>query len=153
MFEYLYKSKKPFLSDNAPLLIDLFSGGGGIKTGAVMAGFIPHGVEKDPDNPELSNTFAKWHKINFSEYGSTTIVKTVQEMYLSGWQGLPRNALWGHASPVCTRFSGFSRVNNEKEDLKDITSAKAVADAIAFLNCNYWSIEQVPNYINSDSFK
>ena len=153
MFNHLFKAPKPTLKANAPQMIDLFSGGGGVKTGAIMAGIVPHGVEKDPDNTELSQVFSQWHNVNFAEYGSTTTVKTVQEMYLQGWQGLPRGVLWGHASPVCARFSGYSKVNDEQEDLKDITAAKAVANAIAVLDCKYWSIEQVPGYINSESFK
>lgn len=153
MFNHLFNASKPLLSPNAPQMIDLFSGGGGIKAGAIMAGIIPHGVEKDPDNPDLSKVFANWHQINFGDYGSTTTFKTVQEMYLQGWQGLPHNAMWGHASPVCTRFSGYSKLNNEQEDLKDITAAKAVANAIASLKCKYWSIEQVPDYMESESFK
>ena len=153
MYDFIFNKKKPKVRKDAPLMIDLFSGGGGVKTGAISAGFISIGVEKDPNNPELSKIFSNWHDVNFAEYGSKTYLETVQEMCLKGWQGLPRNTLIAHASPVCSHFCGYRAVNRAKEDAKDITSAKAVADAIAVLDAQYWTIEQVTEYVQSESFK
>lgn len=147
-------SPKPKLPDDAPAMIDLFSGGGGVKTGAVMAGFRPViGVEKDPKNPKLSQVFKECQQQNFGEYGSQTILETVQDMALKGWKGIPRQPLYAHASPVCTHFSGFANVNHHQESATDVSAAIAICNAIAVLQAQYWTIEQVTAYKESQSFK
>lgn len=154
MLKNIINLSKPILPQNPLIAVDLFSGGGGVKTGMLMSGFLPHtGIEKDPSNPELSKIFIDCHDRNFGEYGSTTIFKTVQQMYLNDWAGVPRSPTLTHASPVCTHFSGYGKLNDYKEDSIDISAAKSVADAIAKLDSKYWTLEQVPQYIKSQSYQ
>ena len=154
---------KPVLSNDAPIAVVLFAGGGGIEAGMVEAGIRPViAVEFDPTKPELSRampaatsrTNAKTHHRNFSEYGCRIIQLTVQEVARLGFLGFPRRPDYLHASPVCANFSQAhtAKAGIGIETADDLSAAIAVAETIRQLQPRVFTLENVPRYQNSQSF-
>ena len=143
---------KPKLPNDAPIAIVLFSGGGGIEAGMVEAGIRPVvAVEYDPTKPKLSSAIADNHDQNFAEYGCKIIRQSVQEVADSGFIGFPRQPDYLHASPVCSNFSQANTGNSE--NAQDVSSAIAVAKAIRQLQPRVFTLENVAQYIDSESFQ
>jgi DNA (cytosine-5)-methyltransferase 1 len=146
---------KPVLSNDAPIAVVLFAGGGGIEAGMVQAGIRPViAVEFDPTKPELSRAIALTHHRNFSEYGCRVVQLTVQEVARLGFIGFPRRPDYLHASPVCANFSQAHTAKAGKgiETADDLSAAIAVAQAIRQLQPRVFTLENVPRYQNSKSF-
>ncbi len=145
-------ASKPQLSPDAPIAVVLFSGGGGIEAGMVMAGIRPViAVEFDPSDPDLSGKLADMHCTNFSGYGCKLIRRSVQDVARLNFPGFPRNPDFLHASPVCANFSQAKKGAEETDD--DIAMAEAVAKAITTLQPKVFTLEQVPQYKHSTSWE
>jgi DNA (cytosine-5)-methyltransferase 1 len=146
---------KPKLLDDAPIAVVLFAGGGGVECGMVAAGIRPViSVELDPDREELSDRIIEVHERNFGEYGTKVIRKTVQQVAAEGFDGFPRNPDYLHSSNVCKNFSNAKGTKKgEKEQPEDIECAAAVAIAIKELQPKNFTLEQVPGFKDSQSFK
>ncbi|WP_339381199.1 DNA cytosine methyltransferase [Brasilonema sp. UFV-L1] len=144
---------KPKLSDNAPTLVDLCSCGGGIKTGAILAGVRPLvGIEYDPKEPGLSQHYKFVQNVNFAEYGSTLQLQTVQAAAASDFAGVPRNPTILHASPPCTNYTKLRTLNKTTETLADIEIGQAVSSAIATLTPEYFTLECSPSYVKGMAY-
>ncbi|MEA5610924.1 DNA cytosine methyltransferase [Nodularia spumigena] len=145
---------KPKLPGNAPIAVVLFSGGGGVEAGMLQAGIRPAiAVEYDPTKPKLSRAISQTHHCNFSEYRCKVIQQTVQEVAASGFQGFPQPD-YLHASPVCANFSQAhtAKAGAALETPDDLSAAQAVAAAILNLQPRIFTLENVPRYLNSQSF-
>jgi|GEM_PF-1572504 DNA (cytosine-5)-methyltransferase 1 len=146
------KSKKPKLDSDAPIAVVMFSGGGGVEAGMVMAGIRPvMSIEYDPKRIELSTKLADMHHTNFTEYGCKVIRRSVQDVSRLGFPGFPQSPDFLHASPVCSNFSIAKTKAMEAPD--DIEAAIAVSNAITILKPKVFTLEQVPAYTKSTSWK
>ncbi|MCC2693886.1 DNA cytosine methyltransferase [Nodularia sp. LEGE 04288] len=146
--------RKPKLPANAPIAVVLFAGGGGVEAAMVQAGIRPViAVEYDPTKPKLSHALAHTHHRNFHEYGCKVIQLTVQEVAHSEFQGFPKPD-YLHASPVCANFSQAhtAKAGAAVETPDDLSAAQAVAAAILNLQPRIFTLENVPRYLNSQSF-
>lgn len=133
-----------------PLLIDLCAGGGGVATGAKMAGIEPHiAVEFNPIKPEVSKEIADAHEANFPD--CLTIRRRVQQVAAANFFDFPLHPAFLHASPSCTNFSIAK--TNKGERTEDVSLAKAIASAIATLGPLNFTLENVSGYKTSESFK
>ncbi len=149
------------LPSNSPTAVILFAGGGGIEAGMVEAGIRPVvAVEYDPTKPKLSGAIAKVHSTNFPQ--CQVIQKTVREVAASKFVDLPEYCDYLHSSTVCSNFSNAnttrakfikSGIIKEKESSDDIDSAHATSDGIQHLKPQVFTLEQVPGYLNSQSFQ
>lgn len=124
---------------NELTFFDLFSGGGGAAQGAKQAG-LKHigGIELDPRIAE----------INRANHGVCHVANILETH--------PRNydkPDWFHASPVCKSFSTAKVKWVRKEHPLDLACAAKVSEYIEFWQPDYFSLENVHGYINSDSFK
>jgi DNA (cytosine-5)-methyltransferase 1 len=138
---------KPNLSSDAPTIVTAFAGGGGVETGAVMAGIRPiASVELDPTMPNLSAALADANDLNFVEYGHKVIRRSIQDCA----DELPTGDIF-HASPVCTNFSLAKRDRGERS--LDVEMAEAVTRAIASVQPRVVTIENVPAYRKSQSWE
>jgi DNA (cytosine-5)-methyltransferase 1 len=145
---------KPVLAEDAPIAVILFAGGGGVEAGMVEAGIRPViAVELDPDNPQLSSSIIEVHETNFSEYGCKMIRKTVQQVALEDFEGFPIEPDYLHSSNVCKNFSIAKKVKGDREQPEDIDAANAVVAAISKLKPKNFTLEQVPGFKHSESFK
>ncbi|MBN3870759.1 DNA cytosine methyltransferase [Nostoc sp. JL33] len=147
---------KPTLPNNAPIAVVLFAGGGGIEAGMVQAGIRPVvAVEFDPSKPDLSKAIALNHHHNFSEYGCRIIQLTVQKVAQSGFIGFKSRPGYLHASPVCANVSlaHTAKAGKGIETADDLTAAIPVAEAIRQLQPRVFTLENVPRYQNSQSFR
>lgn len=144
-------TQRPTLSNDAPIGITFFSGGGGIDAGMILADINPkYAVEFDPQDPKLSARLADSHHTNFSD--CRLIRRTVQDIARLNFPGFPRKPDYLHASPVCTNFSNaVSKIKGENQT--DIDAAQAVAKAIEALAPRYFTLEQVAGYKTSESYK
>jgi DNA (cytosine-5)-methyltransferase 1 len=148
-------SDKPVLPINAPIAVVLFAGGGGIEAGMVQAGIRPViAVEYDPTKPQLSHAIAHTHHQNFSEYCCKIIQQSVQSVASSRFIGFPSSPDYLHASPVCANFSQAhtAKAGAALETPDDLSAAQAVVTAIRELRPRVFSLENVPRYLNSQSF-
>lgn len=137
---------KPALPPNAPTIVTAFAGGGGVETGAVMAGIRPiASVEYDPTMPNLSKALADANDYNFADYGHEVIRRSIQDCA----DELPRADIF-HASPVCTNFSLAKRDRGERS--LDVEMADAVTRAIGSVQSRIVTIENVPAYRKSQSW-
>ena len=120
-------------------IITLFSGMGGVETGAIAAGIEPiASVELDPTHIEYSLECRAVHAANFPN--SRFHLKTVEEIAFNGFIGLPRNP-WGlWASPPCTHYSKGGKRQVQRSDLD---SAIAVCKAIATLKPKNFFLENI----------
>lgn len=142
---------KPQLISEAPTALVLFAGGGGVECGFIEAGVRPlASAECDPENRQLSQKFAHSHEQNFSEYGHRLIQKTVQECAASNWSDFPDYADFFHASLVCANFSPAKSDRQEEES--DLSAATATADGINHFKAWCFTLENVPEYENSESW-
>lgn len=142
---------KPQLSETAPTAVVLFAGGGGVECGFIEAGVCPvASAECDPENRQLSEKFAHSHEQNFSEYGHRIIQKSVQECAASNWVDFPDYADFVHASLVCANFSPAKSDRQEEES--DLTAATATANGINHFSSWCFTLENVPEYENSESW-
>lgn len=137
------------MSSIQPIAVVLFSGGGGVECGLVEAGVTPVvAIEFDPTKPQLSKAIADCHEFNFPD--CKVVRQTVQEVAAAGFLGFPQelDILW--ASPVCSNFSQAKLGGLEQPE--DIEAAKAVCQAIKQLQPQYFLLENVPKYADSDSW-
>lgn len=140
-------SAPPNLPGSAPTLVTAFAGGGGVETGAAIAGIRPiASVEFDPHNPNLSKALADSNERNFRRYGHEVIRRSIQDC--AG--DLPPAEIF-HASPVCTNFSVANPNRGEIE--LDREMAAATCAAINAVQPSIVTIENVPAYRNSKSWK
>jgi DNA (cytosine-5)-methyltransferase 1 len=142
----------PLLHPNCFTGISLFSGIGGVDCGMVQAGIKPVlAVEYNPLNPRLSKYLADTHDLNFKKYGSTVLRETVQSVAVSGT--LPVNFCdFLHASPVCDNLSKANRVTSG-ETVVDVELAASVIKCLKTLNPSVFTLEQVPDYLFTRSWK
>ncbi len=141
----------PELPEDAPIGVVLFAGGGGIEAGMVMAGIRPVlSVEEDSTKPDLSRALAQANHLNFKPYGSKVIKLSVEDCAALGFPNFPRNPDYLHASPMCSNFS--KRKINRKEELADQRSAIATAQAISALQPRTFTLENVAEYRDSESW-
>lgn len=144
--------EKPKLNDNAPILVEMFAGGGGVAAGAVMAGVRPaFAVEYDPIHFKLSGRLADMHDRNFKEYGCKMIRRSVQDIARLEFPSFPRNPDFLHASPVCSSFSIFNCEGGETTI--DLDMAHAISKGITILQPKIFTLEQVPAYKDSRSWE
>ncbi|PHJ65052.1 DNA methyltransferase [Nostoc linckia z7] len=144
------------LSTTTPIAVVLFAGGGGIESGMVEAGIRPVvAVECDPTKPKLSSAIADCHQLNFRQYGCKVVRQTVQQVAASNFIGLPLHPDYFHASLVCSRFSKSytAKAGHRGESQEDISAAQAVGKAITKLLPAVFTLENVPGYIESQSFE
>jgi DNA adenine methylase Dam len=142
---------KPILTSTAPEAVIFFSGGGGIECGMVEAGIRPAiAVEFDPSNPKLSAKLADMHDRNFAEYGCKIIRKSIQEVVNLGFPGFSYEPKFWHFSPVC---ASFSKAGDGVEQQSDIDCAIAIAKTIKNFQPKIFTLEQVPKYRTSESWK
>ncbi len=129
----------------------MFSGGGGVEAGMVMAGIRPvNAIEFDPTKPKLSAQLGEMHSANFGEYGCQLVQKSVQELARLSFPGILRDPDFLHASPVCSNFSQMKIGGVETSS--DIEMAEAVAKAIHVLSPKIFTLEQVCKYESSTSW-
>ncbi|HEY9598334.1 MAG TPA: DNA cytosine methyltransferase [Cyanophyceae cyanobacterium] len=129
--------------------VSLFSGMGGVDAGFKMAGFDPiASVEFDEDNQEYSRDCERSHLINFPD--AKFYLDPVQKM---GGR-LPKCDIL-QASPVCTHFSAAANMVQGKrgEQTEDLEMAQATIQSRRDASPGYFMLEQVPDYINSQSFE
>lgn len=139
------------LPEDAPIGVVLFAGGGGVEAGMVMAGIRPVlSVEFDPGKPKLSRALAQSNHLNFKPYGSRVIKRTVEDLANAGFPNFPRNPDYLHASPVCSNFSKAKI--NRKEHSADLQSVIATAQAISNLQPGTFTLENVAEYRDSESW-
>ena len=144
---------KPVLSSDVPIAVVLFAAGGGVEAGMIEAGIRPVvAVEFDPKKPKLSSAIADCHERNFSQYGCRIIRKSVQEVAASGFSSFPRNPFNLHSSQMCSNFSN-AKAGDAIETDEDVEMASATATAIRELQPETFTLENVPRYRNSQSFK
>lgn len=145
-----YLGAAPGLPKDAPTAVVLFAGGGGVEAGLVQAGIRPVvSVECDPSNSELSRAIASNNHLNFKPYGGRVIRETVQELAENFFPDFPLCPDYLHASPVC---SNFSRASDGSEQKQDIDAAIAVALALSELQPGCFTLENVPAYLDSESW-
>jgi DNA (cytosine-5)-methyltransferase 1 len=141
------------LPKSAPSAVILFAGGGGIEAGMVEAGIRPAiAVEHDPTKPKLSSAMTKVHRQNFPD--CKVIQQTVQQVAESGFIDFPLYPDYLHDSSVCSRFSQShtAKAGQRGETNEDISAAQAVAKSIKELLPNIFTLENVPGYVESQSF-
>jgi DNA (cytosine-5)-methyltransferase 1 len=131
--------------------IVLFSGGGGVERGMQLANVSPIiSVENDPSNSELSRNMRRLHRLNFPD--CLLLPKTIQQAYSNDLDKFPKFVDFLHASPVCSNFSNASR--HEKAESKiDLECAKYVCRYLEYIKPSNFTLEQVPGYLKSQSFK
>lgn len=126
----------------------LFSGIGGADCGMKWAGIESvAAVEFDPSNQAYSSMMQQSHVASFPD--SQFFLSRVEDI---NWDLFPDVDIL-HASPVCSNFSLLSGLNGSKENANDIKMAIAVSRAISRKLPTYFSLEQVPQYLKSDSYK
>jgi site-specific DNA-cytosine methylase len=114
----------------------LFTGMGGADLGAIQAGLTPiWGIEINPAIANLAQS-------NFPE--SLIVRGDVGRFAYTEWE----RPDWLHASPPCINAS---RAKNGQETDMDKYLAKGVCKAIAVLKPNYFSLENVPAYLDFES--
>jgi site-specific DNA-cytosine methylase len=116
---------------------DLFTGIGGASIGAKQAGLTPiWGIEKDPAIAHFANvnvgnvTCADVTEVDWSEFQSPD---------------------WLHASPPCVNAS--RQKPGAQETILDAQLSYAIQEAIRVLKPTYFSLENVVNYRNFESFQ
>lgn len=129
--------------------VSLFSGMGGVDAGFKMAGFNPvASVEFDEENQEYSKDCERSHLINFPD----------AKFYLEPVQGvagkLPKCDIL-QTSPVCAHFSAAANMvgGMREEQAEDLEMARATVQALRDCSPRYFMLEQVPGYVDSQSFE
>jgi DNA (cytosine-5)-methyltransferase 1 len=114
----------------------LFTGMGGADLGAIQAGLTPiWGIEINPAIANLAQDNFPAHKIIKGDVGNFDYSKL-------------KRPDWLHASPPCINAS---RSKNGQETDMDKYLAKGVCEAIAVLKPDYFSLENVPAYLDFES--
>lgn len=127
---------------------DLFTGIGGIATGAELAGFTSVlGVECDPGDRKLSEAFIAIHRMNKRD---KTKLMTVQDYAMWGCPDMPYGAELGHISPVCADYSAAKSGMASNGNMSMAIACMAAIEAGMPLN---FTLEQVPLYANSPEFE
>lgn len=120
------------------IFYDVFSGGGGAATGAKAAGLDPRfGLELMPDIAEYYNRNVGHHCVVANILGLDFTSLEVP------W--------WFHGSPPCTTASQANQDAKETELDRDL--ARALCRAIHDLRPPWFSLENVGNYRNYQSFQ
>ena len=115
----------------------IFSGGGGFDCGALYAGIKPvWGIEYD-------RKLASLYQLNFGHDPYQDLLTADPRNY--------SNVDLLHLSPPCVNFSGAK--NNATELAIDIELIKKCCEFIDWLNPSYVTIENVPEYVKSCSYK
>jgi len=115
----------------------LFSGGGGVEALLKERIDFVHAVEYDPKIAEV-------YRIN---HGDHIQVAKVEDVDYSLWGALD----YGHASTVCKEFSN-SNVPGQESSL-DIKCAMAVCRFLRCCRPRVFTLENVPAYVKSESFR
>jgi DNA (cytosine-5)-methyltransferase 1 len=124
----------------------LFSGGGGVECGLLDGGFHTlQSVEFDPLDPKRSDRLAEQFKLNFPD--TNLIRKSVTELEA---KDLEHTDLL-HASPVCSSFSKVNWGGHETDWDKQLSAS--VAFALGVVKPKIFTLEQVPLYSKSESWK
>ncbi len=126
--------------------ISLFAGIGGACVGLQMAGHeIISAVEFDSSNSKFSDFCQHSYSINFpqSKFWLSQVQQTITH--------LPSCDIL-QLSPPCTRFSQAGKIAALTESCLDKEIAIAISKTIAKLEPEYIFMEQVPQYVNSESF-
>lgn len=115
----------------------IFSGGGGFDCGALMAGISPiWGIEYDRKLADL-------YQLNFNH-------DPYQDLLTADPRNYPKVDLL-HLSPPCVNFSGAK--NNAIELSTDLRLIEKCCEFIRYLDPRYVTIENVPQYVKSSSYK
>lgn len=128
--------------------VSLFSGIGGVDCGFKMVGFNPiASVEFDEDNAEYSKDCERSHHQNFPN--AKFYLEPVQKM--AG--RLPKCDIL-QASPVCAHYSAAANLGQGmREEKEDLEMAEAVTQVLRDCSSSYFMLEQVPGYLDSQSFE
>ena len=136
--------------------LDLFSGLGGVAIAATTHGLSPLSVEKDPSNPNFSKLLEINRKRNYPQ--SQFLLQSVEEFAESCRIGSTNfhGIKILHGSPPCQSFSQAHRCMKDdrpSEGEKDIRAAIAYNQIVHATNPDYFTLEQVPGYLGSNSFR
>jgi len=127
------------------LAVDLFAGIGGVTSGITQTGeFKVVSVERYPKHPHISEGYGQIHDLNFPDHAF--INSSVQDWVANDYPGVDRDVFLLHSSPQCTNYRA-----NKSESLDDVEAAMAIADSICHLNPALYTLEQVPQYLDSIS--
>ena len=111
--------------------------GGVLEQGAIVQSIAPiWGIEIDPEVAQL-------YKLNYPE--SQIIIEDVIRV---NWHSLDTPLIL-HASPPCRNYSS---ANTKCENCSDIKIGSAIKDAIAYLRPQVFTLENVRQYANSESW-
>ncbi|MGB3208895.1 MAG: DNA cytosine methyltransferase [Crinalium sp.] len=140
--------KKPNLPNNAPTAGYLCGGAGIMSAGFEAAGIRSlWNIDRDPSDVKLSNAIADIYERNFS---SKVIRQILQEIAKRGFAGLERPDIL-----VLTQScKNLSKSNpKQKETDLDVDVAKSAAKAIQHFLPQIFIVENVPEYVGSQSWE
>lgn len=132
--------------------ITFCTGIGGVDAGMAIANIpVWGGFEFDPAKPHISQAKKDLYDINFARHGSRLHLKTLQQAEKENWEGVPRNPLILHGSPPCI---DFTQINVKgKESKTSLAIASSMADGIKTLTPEFFTLENVPGFVKSQSFQ
>jgi DNA (cytosine-5)-methyltransferase 1 len=126
----------------------LFSGGGILDCAFKDLGIsVDLAVEGDPERWELSQAIADNYVRNYPE---TTLLRSpVEDVDFSDYS----EDKWGivHASPSCKNLSEANMLKGESK--QDLTAARGIVRALENMRPCYFTLEQVPGYMKSQSWE
>jgi DNA (cytosine-5)-methyltransferase 1 len=130
------------------------AGGGGVEA-AFLDLFLNEGIrpeflslECNPSNPAFSSLLLNNHRNNFNNYGKSLLIPL--QDWVKDYPVKPESIDFFHVSPMC---SNFSQASQKTETLDDIAVAQAIAKCIKDQQPKFLTLENVGNYIKSESFK
>ena len=139
---------RPTLPPDAPTAGYMCGGAGIMSAGFEMAGIRSlWNIDRDPSDPKLSKAIAQIYERNFS---SPVIRRTLQEVAKTGFAGLKSPNIL-----VLTQScKNLSKSNpKQKETEVDVAVAKSAAQGIQHFLPQIFVVENVPEYLNSESWE
>ncbi len=132
-------------------VVTLFSGGGGVEAGLVDAfgEFEGYGVELNPKNVKLSSKIADCYERNFPKH--KLFRRTIEDMAATEFSGLPKNPDFLLSSNECV-FSSLEQ-GAKLDESEEISQAMATMQAVYFLQPKHFCLENVKQYLKSNSFR
>jgi DNA (cytosine-5)-methyltransferase 1 len=141
-------AKRPILPPDAPSAGYLCGGAGIMSAGFEVAGIRSlWNIDHDPSDPKLSDAIAQIYDRNFN---SRVIRRTLQEVALSGFAGLETPNIL-----VLTQSCKNISKSNPKQKETEVDIAVATAATLAIKNFipQVFVAENVPEYLNSESWE
>ncbi len=125
------------------------SGGGGVESGAIMAGIKPvWGIDTNPISKvkfELSQMCNDYNELNHSNH---VIRQTLQNVDINSLQ--KTDIIW--ASLPCDRASNMSNFRKRSEANLDTLLAEKLVEVLAELNPQIVCLENVPGWVKFEAF-